>query len=226
MEKNHRAGGGADLAHAGEKIAPLPVGLRGCEAALVTARHDGEIALPWRGHVGEIVADLELEERDRDAEVAEAIVVAVDVPLALAVHEVAAVFHDRIGRAVVRHGAEQPVHVGHDRGPVQQLEKERVVVEEVEQPRALLAFRVGEARRFLLLRADQFAAPRDGAVGGVNEPRDMVRGEEILPHEESVGLKGEAFGLGEGKDRGGRGIHLVCRGLRVKGTEDRVRLSC
>src|ERR1019366_3141907 len=153
-----------------------------------------------------IVADLELENGNGVPEVAVAIVVAVNVPLALAVHEVGAVFDDAVRAMMVRLGVDHRVHIRHERGPFEQLEKQRVVIEHVEKPRALLALRVGEAG---LLRpgSDQLAAAHDGAIHGRAEAGDMVRLQEVFEDEVALIVEEEALGVGRdaGFDGGGKG---------------------
>ena len=131
---------------------------------------------------------------------------AVQVPFALAVHEVAAVFNDHVGAVVVRLRVDQRVHVGHQRGPVQQLEKEGIVVEDVEEARALLALGLGESglRR---ASADEFTAARDSPVDGGGEAGDVIGRQEILEDEVALVVEGEFLGgRGDGGfDRGGAG---------------------
>ena len=159
VEDDAGAGRAAHLGRAGEGVEAAERCRRGFEVGLVRAGHHHEIALVRLRHVGQEVADLQLQHRHPRPQVAEAVVGAVDVPAGAG--GARSFLPERVGGMEVRLAlVEQGANVGHHRRVVGQRQDQRVIRQQVEDPGTAWIFhtRSREVRRAAPL---QLPAPRD-----------------------------------------------------------------
>ncbi len=121
VKEDRAARRGADFQGAGEQVGPLQVVRVRRVGGLVAAGDDAETAIATLSHVGQVIADLELQQGDRVAEAAEGVVVTVLVPAHAAAYR--AIFHDRIRGVVMGARIEQSCDIGPERRPIDQLQE-------------------------------------------------------------------------------------------------------
>ena len=129
----------------------------------VRAGHHHEIALIRLRHVGQEVADLQLQHRHPRSQVAETVVGAVDMPACAG--RARSFLPERVGGMEVRLAlVEQGEDVGHQRRVVGQLQEQRIIRQQVEDPgtACMVHTRPREVRR-----AARSAACRAAAAPGV-----------------------------------------------------------
>lgn len=100
----------------------------------------------------------------------------------------------------MRFGVEQPTHIGHHRRPVEQLQKERVVIEDVKDACALFTqgARHTGVRHTGVRRPGPLpgASPCDHLSQRGVEAGDLIRRQKIFEDEIPVVVEKETLGLG------------------------------
>ena len=172
----------------GKGVEPAERFRRGLEVGLVRAGHHHQVALVRQRHVGQEVADLQLQHRYPRPQVAEAVVGAVDVPARGS--GVRPLFPERVGGVEVGFVlVEQGANVGYHRRMVGQVQEQRIIRQQVEDARAarMLLTRPREVRRTAPL---QLPAPRVRPPQRLAQPSHVLGTEKRLDHQVPVGLEG------------------------------------
>jgi len=144
------------------------------------------------GHVGQVVADFQLEQRNRSPQVAIAVVVPIKMPPHASAHQIAGIFDNRIRGVMMRLGVEQAFDIRHHGRPVEQCEKERIIVENVENAGAVVAFKLRHAsvRKVLLLLG---APPFNDAAKRSFQLLNMIWAKKIFQYQIAIVIKEEAL---------------------------------
>src|SRR5579862_3047521 len=197
--KQHRAAGRpTDLDRAWKQLGSLQVFRIGSVLRPMAAGNHTEVATSRRGHIGEIVADFKLKQWDRPSQLAVAVVVAVDMPAHAA--PPLRILNNEIGGMVMRTCVQQSGDIGPDRRQVEQVQEQRVVVQNIEQP----GVRVAEMRYSWLRNPflEERPASCDRPMRRLQQGRDMIGLQKPFKYQIAVVI--------EPKPLGGRGMCVLC----------------
>jgi fucokinase / fucose-1-phosphate guanylyltransferase len=158
----------------------------------MAAGDDAEVSPAAFGHVSQVVADLELKQGNGRAEAAVGVVVPILVP-AHASPERTVLDHG-VGGVMVGALVQQAGGVGPDGRPIEELQEQRVLIQDVEDPDIVtldLGHPGGRDAAFM-----KRPPPDDNPVQRFSQPRDVFLGQEAVQDQVARVVEEEPFGAG------------------------------